>query len=499
MQLNPFIKYIVSFSCFCFSAVPVCAQRGYTMNFLSQTPQQVKYNPAYYTSYNTYVGIAGIQMQVNNDFLSINRLLKKGVDTTVIDIQNFIGKAFNKNNLGLELGADLFQFGFKINKKNQIHIGLGVEGYANLQITKNTFSFLLRGPGYFMDRGETEALSGNSVDMNLYGVFSLGYSRMVTQKLSVGARIKFLSGIANVFTESSDVVTRIDNGYDPNITPYSYIIKPDVSIKGAFSACPEDSNMLYALKSLFSGDVASIIATPEKLTDNFGVGFDIGATYDVSEELTLGVSVYDIGRIKWNKGLKKIASQNHDEAWKFSGVGKLQDILNDDDFEIKNVINELKDSALNYFQLKDQDSNFISYTSNLRTSFNLSAFFDFTDRDQFGIMWNQQLGGQKNRAITLAYTRFFGPRLSLSLSNAIVGENIFNFGGGLVANLGNLQLHLIVDKISSHRIVDMRAINLHLGICLTFGRTEKDPNKQRSVRDYTPRDKTGYVNDRWYH
>ncbi len=306
----------------------VQAQRGYTMNFMSQIPQQSKYNPAYYTCYKTYIGfpgLSGVQVQVNNDFLSISRLGRRGDSSFIIDVNKFVSSAFNNNNIGFEVSEDLINFGFKINDKNQIHFALGVEGYANLQITKNTLNFLLRGPGLFIGKGETEALSGNSIDFNLYGVVSLGYARRISKDLSIGARFKLLSGITNVYTSSSKVNVKIDDGHDPFTTPYRYDLKPEIALQGSFRDCPEDSNMFYALRNL--QEIGSAISMPEKITDNLGMAFDIGATYDISEDLSLGASVYDIGSITWNKGLKKIESSKHEKSFVFKGVGTLNDII----------------------------------------------------------------------------------------------------------------------------------------------------------------------------
>jgi hypothetical protein len=112
-------------------------------------------------------------------------------------------------------------------------------------------------------------------------------------------------------------------------------------------------------------------------------------------------------------------------------------------------------------------------------------------------MWNAQIGNQKTKTLTIAYTRLLGPYFSVSVNNSIINENVFNFGGGFALNLGPLQLYLIVDKVSAIRVVDMRAVNVQFGLNVVINRMEKDPNKQRFVKDYTPRDKTGYVKDRW--
>ena len=493
------MKLNVKYSFFCvfflmFSSISGQAQRGYTLNFLHQVPQQSKLNPAYYTCYKTYVGFPGVssvQFQVNNDAFSVNRTFIQRPDTTLLDINRVIGNLSFENNLGVDFGVDILSFGFKIGEKNQIHVGLSVEGFANALITKNTLSFFLRGPGNFLDRRGTEALSGNSVDMSIYGALAFGYSRIVNEKLSVGGRVKFLSGLANVHTESSKIDLTIDNGHDLNITPFTYSFKPDVAIMGSFTNVPEDSNLIYAVKNL-----ASSIRLPSSITDNFGMGFDIGALYDVSDVVTIGASINDIGFINWNTGLKKISSRGQERHFVYSGVGNINDILNNNEFDLMNTFRALKDSLVDYLQINYADTTFTTYRTYLRTSYNLSGFYNITDDDQIGIMWNSKFGS-RNRVLTIAYTRMFGPNFSINVNNSIINENAFNFGGGFALNLGPLQLYVIADKVSSFRLINMRAANVHFGLNLALNRIEKDPTKRKFVRDYTPRDRTGYVNDRW--
>jgi DNA mismatch repair ATPase MutS len=76
-----------------------------------------------------------------------------------------------------------------------------------------------------------------------------------------------------------------------------------------------------------------------------------------------------------------------------------------------------------------------------------------------------------------------------------INDNILNFGGGFAVNAGPIQLYLIADKISSIRVIDMRAVNIQFGMNIVLNRMEKDLRKRS--RNYTVRDKTGYVGYRW--
>jgi hypothetical protein len=483
------------------------AQRGYTANFLAQVPQQSKYNPAYYTCYKSYVGlpmVSALQFQVNNDAFSISRTFQEGTSPKLIDITKIISNLSEKNNLGVDFSADLLGFGFKIGEENQIHFGLGVEGYGNLLLTKNTFRFIGMGPGIFVGKPSDEALSGNSLDMSVYGALSLGYSRLVTDKLSVGGRVKFISGLANLHTERSDIYLTIDGGGNREVTPYTYTLKPDLVLNGSFANCPKDSNLLYAIRNFGSsvrlpnsfGDAMRSFSLPNSLSDNFGIGFDFGAVYQVSSTFAVAASVYDIGFINWNVGVKRVTSQGREQPFVFSGVDRLNDILGENGFDIQGAFASLTDSLIDYLQINDSDTTFSSYRSSLRTSYNISGFFDITDKGQIGVMWNAQIG-RHNRALTIAYTHSFTPMFSLCINNAIINNSAINFGGGFAVNMGPVQFYAVLDKVSAFRVIDMRAVNVQFGLNIVLNQQDKDLNKRRYRGDLTPRDKTGYVGNRW--
>jgi long-subunit fatty acid transport protein len=318
--------------------------------------------------------------------------------------------------------------------------------------------------------------------VNAYGALSLGYSREINEKWSVGTRVKLLSGIANVFTERSDIRLHIDEGLDPDVVPHTYTAQPNIAINWSL---PEAG---------FSP------------IDNLGFALDLGTVYHLNDNLKFGASIYDIGHIKWTSGLNRATSKGQNRPFVFAGVD-LGDLFgNDDGFEFSTIFSELLDSVKDFLQLNMSDSTFKSYKSSLRTSYNLSVFFDLTDNDQLGFMWNSQLNQGKynnrgkNNMLTMAYTRTFGRNFQVCINNTIINENPFNFGGGFAANVGSFQIYFILDKINSHRVVDMRlgSMNFQFGVNFVFDRLERDPKKRQVERDFTPRDKTGYVNDRWF-
>lgn len=434
-------------------------QHGHTLNFLNIVPQQNTFNPAFDTRYDSYFGIpifSSIQLQLHNDALTINSLRE-------VHIPTLLSSLSLENNFGLEFGLDILSFGFRIRESNNfVHIGLGVKAYANALFTKNSLSFLLTGPGNFI--GQRDMFSGNFVNMSVYGALSVGYSHEINERLRVGGRIKLLSGIQNFYSERLDIDVFIDDGNSDTIVPFTYTIKPDVVV------------------NQFSG------WTPRSIIDNWGLGFDVGVTYNVSDFFTVAASVNDVGFINWRgDGVQRTTAQNRDESFVFTGVGRIGDIITNDGLRIEEIFSAIVDSLTDFFQLEETDTTFTSYRSSLRTSYNISGFFNLTDNDQIGLMWSQRLGRGQQRSLTFAYTRSFGRNFQISVNNAMVNNNPFNFGGGFAFNVGRFQFYFIAEKINSFRVINMRAANVHFGINLATNRhVERELVRQ------------GFANSRWF-
>ena len=442
-----------------FSATAGYAQRGHTMNFLSLTPQQNKFNPAFSMRYDTYLGfpvLSSVQLQLHNDAFSINRLFE-------MHVPSLLGDLSLQNNFGAEASLDVLSFGFRVGETNNFfHIALGVEAYANALFTKNSLRFLLAGPGNFV--GQRDALTGNFFNMSLYGVLSVGHSREINDRWRVGGRIKLLSGVQNIHTERMDVEIYIHDGSNPHIVPYTYEINPNIVV------------------NQFSG------WGPRSIIENWGLGFDVGAIFQANEELSFAVSINDIGFINWRgDGVSRTTTQNRDDPFVFTGVGRIADIITQEGFRVEEIFTAIADSLTEFFELNEVDTTFTSYRSSLRTSYNISGFLNLTDNDQIGLMWNSRLGRGQQRSLTIAYTRALGRNFQVSVNNAFVNNNPFNFGGGFAFNMGRLQFYFVAEKLSSFRVINMRAANVHFGINFVFNR----PVEQNLVRQ-------GFVINQWH-
>jgi len=96
---------------------------------------------------------------------------------------------------------ELFTIGIKA-KKNYFHFRIADIFNANVSIGKELIKFMLYGNGSGQYLGKTATFDKNALNLTYYREYSLGYSRQVTDKLNLGVNLKYLQGIANIYTEN---------------------------------------------------------------------------------------------------------------------------------------------------------------------------------------------------------------------------------------------------------------------------------------------------------
>ena len=176
-------------------------------------------------------------------------------------------------------------------------------------IPKNMFEYLREVNNNDAINGQ---FSGMNFNLDTYAEVGLGYSRQITDKLTVGGRVKVLLGIARAeMAVNNFKVTGVPNNPED---PYSWVSAGAVSasatvdaqvsttMKGgglSFNEDPYNSGVRYLDGFDIDGGSFGIAGT--------GFGIDLGASYKVWNNLTVSAAVLDLGFIKW-KGSETIVA-----------------------------------------------------------------------------------------------------------------------------------------------------------------------------------------------
>lgn len=444
------------------------AQVGTNLYYMDFVPQQSANNPAFSAPYDFYFGfpgLSGIHAQVNNDAFAWNNLVERGVDDSLrFNVGKLVGRLHNRNLIGLDATEEILRFGFK-KGENYFNVGLSAKVDANVVLTKQFLSFLLLGPGQFLGENRFEH---NAIDATAYAYLYFGWSRKISDMVTVGARAKLIGGLYNLSTKNMGITWNVlnDNMADPTLSPYTYELKVDGQIR---------SNMLtedFKLGSLGLGGLGK----------DWGFGVDMGVIVDFAPNWRFSASVLDLGAIFWKDGNARVyRSRNDSVNYPFQGFDELNMFGEAVRFDslIKRSLTTITDT-LNF----EYDTNYKNgYATMLPTT--LMFGFDYTllEQHRFGIVFKGKLLNNYFSAdVGVAYTYTPCKNFAVSVSNTFGSSGPLNLGFAIAGNLGPLQLHLGVDRINSFNVAKMRTASVTFGINFVIGKYEIHPSKIAYIR-----------------
>ncbi|HJF81973.1 DUF5723 family protein [Phocaeicola plebeius] len=231
-------------------------------------------------------------------------------------------KLFNRlkadNRLNVNLNTDILSFGWYKGKGFwSVNVGLRADFGATL--AKDMFSMMRTMNGFALEdvagTNQSYSLSNQTLNMKAYAEIGLGYSRRITEKLTVGGRVKVLLGLARAEMNINQFDLNLDV---PNLRNYQ-----DDASRGELSpsdwygkgySYAADGNVITTLKG------GGMTFDNNGMIDNFdldagdlgiagsGFGIDLGASYKVWDNLTVSASILDLGFLKWKESETTVAT-----------------------------------------------------------------------------------------------------------------------------------------------------------------------------------------------
>lgn len=376
------------------------------------------------------------------------------------NVDNFYNQLKNYTTINTEASVDILQFGWR-RDKGYYTFGLSerVEVYGN--IPKDLAKLALY--------GTKDSVGINNHDLKRFGVksqafteFALGYSRQIDEKLTVGAKAKFLIGQANATLKFKEL--RLNAGRD------YWEIEADgqanASIPGATYSIDNDNNI---------DDVDINIKKWQDFLNGYGASFDLGATYSPIEHLTLSASVLDLGFIRWRKSMANIPV---DGEYRFAGI----------DYDVKDRYTkwwekywkEFRDT-MHYTTTKEK------YNSMLSAKVLVGGEYGIVnDKIKFGVLskttiYNYHLLEDFTVSANFLPKNWFNANVSYSL----VCNQYSTFGLGLGARLGIFYLYFAGDYMPTQFTPQYipyksKKVNAEFGVLLTFCNREKKAKNEQS-------------------
>ncbi len=450
------------------ATLPVLAQMEGTQYFMNSLPQVVGNNPAFVPKYKFSFGLPVISLvgvgYYNNGF-SYNDLISKTDGVVNADLSKWVKSLTTKNYITTTALVDVLRFGFRINSKLYIQANMTIHEYARLQVPKGLTSLFVDG---------TAPIVGTSIHFSpqaeglAYLESAIGAAYSIDEKLTIGARFKYLNGIANATTVSSDVNLNVG-------TDYQLSAAADLNLKT--SGIQNNGKELKNFRT------------------NTGYGIDLGATYKLTDKLTLAASIIDLGKITWKNNPYAYTLDKNTANYSFSGID-LKEVINGN----KNYLSAQSDSIQNRF--KPRENAIGSYSTWLPGKMYLSANYELKRNLNVGaVFFNEKFQGRVSSGGSASLIKHFGKWMSTSLSYSVSNRSYNNIGAGLSFNVAPLQLYIVGDNLlrlpgslittghANSYINSTQVFNLRFGLNLVMGWDKGKDKLPRNTKSYNGKEK----------
>lgn len=383
--------------------------------------------------------------------LSLNELYKKGEgDSLRLNIPSIPLFLDDKDALLLNARNQLFYLGFKVGKKKNIFAYLGDEVVADvgLKLSGNLVDYLTKGNAQFLNRQMN--FNDQRLDVSVYNSFYIGVSSAIDDHLNVGTRIKFLSGIANVNTESLNLGLYTDS---TSIPIFQTTMLADVNIMTSGLSSSSDPLL------------------------NSGFAVDLGASYKYNKKFKFSLAINDLGSINWAEENNEFYTTDGEAEFVIDGL--TQSSSGDEDLEAQ--LEEITDSLSTTMEPITTTG---SYKTKLNSNVFLGIAYTLNKQHSFSLLFHtrKNLDSRLN-VINLGYQYQVAESLQL-LASYQNFNGLSNLGTGFVWSPGALQMHLILDNILAADLFDAKNLFLQLGFSLQFGKkpTVRKTRKKNGLR-----------------
>lgn len=426
--------------------------------FMRNVPNSYNMNPANTPVSKFYFNLPGIS-GFNLDFSTSGFAYKDIInqhpiyeDSLQIDLEGFYNKLNDDNYFKLSSSISLFGFGFKTGK-NYFSFGLDLNFDTRLNFSRDMIGVLVYGSS--LNSNIINILDNKLLSLNTFISPSIGYSREINDKLSIGLRAKLPLGIANITTEKSKLSLDLNDG---------------VSVMGDFLI--RTSNVvgrleMSGLNSPTSPEFIQDINVSEMMS-NRGFALDISGSYKIRKDMVVSLSIQDLGFIKWNTNTTEIVSKNPGGSFTIKPIEF--DLNNDED---QDPFGNIEDSLMNALDLETRDAS--SYTSYLPTKIYASYTWNFAKTQFVSALYTGAIGSNYfDNQLSIFYNCQLERYLNLSLGNTFVfgssgNSSALNPSAAINFNLYFVNFYLGGGFRSSMNVAKLTGFNAFVGMNFSIG------------------------------
>jgi len=422
--------------------------------FLRGVPQTTQINPAFRPVDHAYLAlpaIGGVKINGANTGFSWSDAIRSGsglqADSLVVDLDNLASKMQDNNLLAAEASLQILGFGFKAGK-TFISVDINNRMKAKVNYPKSLMDLRYGNWDYDRDVPINHSMADLFVNSINYTEIALGASYPINETIVVGARVKYLMGVAHAESERFNVgIETLADG--------SMRINSDASFIASFPMSVEYDEEGYVTSV---GAEDDIDVKELFLSNNTGFGIDLGVTWEVIDKLTIGAAVNDIGFINWKSNTQQFYSNG---TFDYNGMDVSDEITGDEGEE--SYWDTLAEDFENTFKVKNNEG---SYKTGLMGTFNVTADYQAKHWLNLGAVSKSYFVDDKwIPETTFAVGMSPGKALSSVFTYSLMKNAPANFGAGLVLKAAGLQLYMATDNLNTvFKPSTAKYVNARLGI-----------------------------------
>jgi hypothetical protein len=392
---------------------------------MRESPQALRANPANLSdTVKFFMGIPFFS-NINVDFnlgLSYSDAIYRDADDSLRINKSIVDQLTSSSRMGLDFNYELLSFGVRFREDKMITFSLSAKAFGTFLFPKDVATLLVEGnqPG--------GALSIDSdVNASAYVEAALGYSRVIDKHWKVGARVKYLAGLANAYSDKMQIGVATDPG------DYSLKLSADALLR---TAIIEDNPF-----------------------GNSGLAFDAGVYYKSPVKgLEFSFSLVDWGYIQWNSDRKAFRSEVKNGVYEFKGI---TDVTDSD----VNAILDTLENVLDFNEIDNPDA----YTSPLLGKIFLGVAYDLSKYDKLGFLFSTRALQHFSRTtFSVMYSRRVGSWFTVAAGNNFMTHKLFNPSLALHFRTGNFQFYVVGENVSSFYLKDISTANLQFGMSIAI-------------------------------
>ena len=369
-------KLIISLAAF--SAISAAAQEApRTAYFLDGYSYRHELNPAFAgeRNYISIPALANIDLSLFSN-VGVNTFLYKTQPgsqyklttfmSPTVDANTFLNKLGNNNHINGNFDFTLLSTGFRAFKGFNT-ITIGVNAGMGVDLPKDFFRFMKLGQTgpdthYHFDDLRLQASATAEI--------ALGHSHKINDKLNVGAKVKVLLGVGNATAHLKNMDVKF--GHD------QWQIKADGEVmlsggSGLYVPTKEEAG-----KEIKTPGDANLISWGDIDYDKFGLsgfglGFDLGATYQLLPDLQLSAAINDLGFMNWSNA---ITGRTGEGTWTFDGFDNIAVDSSQPNYEenkLDEQLDRLWDDLQEVINIHREKNGEGSYTKALHATLRLGA------------------------------------------------------------------------------------------------------------------------------